>query len=181
MNAKANSRDGQENAGRRMSSASLRMLNPSAQSGRPDGGGIMEWPDLRELFITEFDLKRLKELLVSANCWNARDKEHLKGLKAALDRATIVPPESVSPDVITMNSKVLLTNCDTGESTVWCLVFPRDADVDRRKVSILAPIGAAIIGCRVGDVVELEVPSGKTRLKIEAVLFQPEAAGCYSL
>jgi regulator of nucleoside diphosphate kinase len=70
-----------------------------------------------------------------------------------------------------------LTNLDSNESMVWRLVFPRNADLDQRKVSILAPIGTAIIGCRVGDAVELEVPSGKMRLKIEAVIFQPEAVG----
>ncbi|MDP2885812.1 MAG: nucleoside diphosphate kinase regulator [Ignavibacteria bacterium] len=137
----------------------------------------MDRCDIREIVITDTDLKRLRGLLGSANGWNARDKEHLEGLKVELNRATVVPSDSIPPDVVTMNSEVLLTNVDTKESMVWWLVFPQNADIDQRKVSILAPIGTAIIGCRVGDVVELEVPSGKTRLKIDAVTFQPEAAG----
>jgi regulator of nucleoside diphosphate kinase len=60
-------------------------------------------------------------------------------------------------------------------------VFPSDADIEANKISILAPIGTAILGYRAGDLVEWPVPAGMKRLRIEAVLYQPEAAGQYDL
>jgi regulator of nucleoside diphosphate kinase len=68
-----------------------------------------------------------------------------------------------------------------GEEQVYTLVFPRDADTATGKISVLAPIGTAILGYRVGDMIEWQVPAGKRKLKIEEVIYQPEAAGDYHL
>jgi regulator of nucleoside diphosphate kinase len=144
---------------------------------RPGVGVGLEKSNSRKVFITETDLKRLRALLISAKGWNVRDKQHLEGLRAELHRAIVVHPTDIPADTVTLNTKVLMTDLDTGESMTWILVMPGNANFDQRKISVLAPIGIALIGCRVGDVVEIEVPSGKTRFKIDAVLYQPEAAG----
>ena len=86
-------------------------------------------------------------------------------------RASAVPS-----DVITMNSRAELLDLDTGERLDFVLVFPEDADLAADKISVLAPIGAGMLGYRVGDVFERQAPEGLRRLKVTAVTYQPEAA-----
>jgi regulator of nucleoside diphosphate kinase len=61
------------------------------------------------------------------------------------------------------------------------LVFPENADLKQGKVSILAPIGTAMLGYEVGDIFEWDVPAGKRRLKVKRIIYQPEASGDYHL
>ena len=98
-----------------------------------------------------------------------------------MERAEVVAPRDVPTDAVTMNSTVRLRDLGSGKELTYTLVFPNEADVDQGKISILAPIGTAMIGYREGDVIEWEVPSGLRRLKVEEVLYQPEAAGDYHL
>ena len=78
-------------------------------------------------------------------------------------------------------STVRLKDLDSSKELIYSLVFPKEADVDKGKISVLAPVGTAMIGYRVGDIIEWEVPSGLRRLKVEEVLYQPEASGDYHL
>jgi regulator of nucleoside diphosphate kinase len=80
-----------------------------------------------------------------------------------------------------MNSRVRLKDLETNEEKVYTLVFPSEANLEQQKISILAPIGTAILGYRVGDTVEWRVPGGIRKLRLEEILYQPEAAGQYSL
>jgi regulator of nucleoside diphosphate kinase len=75
-----------------------------------------------------------------------------------------------------MNSSFRLRDLETGEEVVYTLVFPAKADSSSGKISVLAPIGTAVLGYRVGDVVEWQVPAGMKKFKVEAILYQPEAA-----
>jgi regulator of nucleoside diphosphate kinase len=79
------------------------------------------------------------------------------------------------PDVVTLHSTVRIRDLDTGRSVVYTVVFPTEADTAQRRISVLAPIGTALIGYRVGDVIEWATPGGERRLRVEAALFQPEA------
>jgi len=137
----------------------------------------------RAIFITAFDMKRLKELLAAARLQKAfsQDKEYLKALEQELQLANVVAPKQIPNDVITMNSKVRLTDLTTGEDLTYSLVFPADADIGQNKISVLAPVGTAMIGYRVGDIIEWQVPAGIRRLKVEEILYQPEAAGDFHL
>jgi regulator of nucleoside diphosphate kinase len=129
------------------------------------------------IYITEFDLTRLKSLIQYAGeSWDKRVLPRLEQLDEELDRAEIVRPEEIPPDVITMNSKFRLRDLETGEEVVYTLVFPGKADSRNRKISVLAPIGTAVLGYRVGDVVEWRVPGGIKKFKVDRVLYQPEAA-----
>ncbi|HOJ21175.1 MAG TPA: nucleoside diphosphate kinase regulator [Armatimonadota bacterium] len=126
----------------------------------------------RDIYVTEEDRARLLEML-------RRDppaSEGLRTLAAELDRARVVTAAEVPPDVITMDSQVQLEDLDTGQEMVCTLVFPEDADASQGKISVLAPIGMAMLGYRVGDVFEWQVPSRKRRLLVKAVLYQPEAS-----
>jgi len=135
----------------------------------------------RQIFITEFDKKRLEELIAVAQDFGKQSRKDLKDLVGELARAKVVPSKSVPPDVVTMNSKVVLRDVDTSEEMTYALVFPQDADIDRGSISVLAPVGTAILGYRQGDIVEWRVPAGIRRISIEKILYQPEAAGDYHL
>jgi regulator of nucleoside diphosphate kinase len=133
-----------------------------------------------KIYITEFDMKRLKGLIKFAE--ERSDKrviQYIDELDEELDRAEIVKPDEIPTDVITMNSTFRLRDLDSGEEMVYTLVFPGKADSTNGKISILAPIGTAMLGYRVGDTVEWKVPAGLKRLKVKGVVYQPEAAGDY--
>jgi regulator of nucleoside diphosphate kinase len=130
-----------------------------------------------EIVVTEFDLSRLRNLLEDVKRWNARDRAHVNHLEAELDRADVVLPEDVPCDVVTLNSEITVRDMDSNEEMTFVLVFPSDADVSRQRISILAPIGTAVLGYRIGDTIDWNVPGRTRRMKIERVLFQPEAAG----
>ena len=135
----------------------------------------------REIVVTEFDRRRLRNLLEGARRWNARDRTHVDHLRSELDRAQVVLPVDVPPDVVTMNSEVAIRDLDSNEEITFAVVFPSAANVNRQKISILAPIGTAVLGYRVGDTIEWNVPGRTRRLRIERVLFQPEAARQFDL
>ena len=135
----------------------------------------------RAIYITHFDMERLQKLLEGARLWSQRDREYLDKLEEELDRAILVASEDVPGDVVTMNSLISVRDLDSKKEMTLRLVFPSDADYEQDRISILAPIGTALIGYRAGDTVEWRVPAGVKRLKIIAVLYQPEAAGDYHL
>jgi regulator of nucleoside diphosphate kinase len=135
----------------------------------------------RTIYITDYDLKRLKEMLYVAKEFKYRGRDDLEDLEAELNRAYLLASRDIPRDVITMNSKTVLIDIDSGEEMTYTLVFPRDADVDQGNISILAPIGTAMLGYSVGDTFEWKVPAGLRRLKVKKILYQPEASGNYHL
>ena len=122
----------------------------------------------KPIIITKYDKTRLKHLI------NADLHKELK-------RAKVVDPEDVPNDIITMNSKFNLKDLDSGEETIYTLVFPEDADIYENKISIYAPMGVALIGYRVGDVIEWPVPGGILKIKVLEIIYQPEASGDFNL
>jgi regulator of nucleoside diphosphate kinase len=135
----------------------------------------------RTIYVTEFDLERLSGLLDYAQSWGGKDKDCLIMLEEELEWAQVVSPREIPGDVVTMNSQARVRDLKSNEEMVFTLVFPDKADYERGRLSVLAPIGTALLGYRAGEVVEWKVPSGVRRLKIEQVLYQPEAAGDYHL
>lgn len=135
----------------------------------------------RTIFITEHDRSRLRQLMANAKYAEYRGSKYFEALMGELERAVVVEPKSVPPDVVTMNSRVQLVDLESGETMEYTLVFPQDADLAKGKISVLAPIGTAMLGYRVGDVFSWQVPSGERHIKVEAIFYQPEAAGDYDL
>lgn len=135
----------------------------------------------RAIQITKSDYERLKDLIYQYKSRQAESPRHLDELEAELERAKIVPPKKIAPDVITMNSTIRLKDTDTQEVFDYRLVYPQDADPEQGNISILAPIGTALLGFRVGDDIQWEVPAGVRHLHVQEVLYQPEATGDYTL
>lgn len=135
----------------------------------------------RIIYITEFDKVRLEELIAVAEEFGDHDRKDLEALAEELDQAEVVLPKDIPPDVVTMNSKVVLRDLNTSETMTYVIVFPKDANIEAGHISVLAPVGTAILGYARGEVVEWSVPSGRRRIRIEDVLYQPEAAGDFHL
>ena len=132
------------------------------------------------IYITTSDYHRLSGLIEMSRERNGdADREYLDQLEEELGRAELVNPTEIPADVITMRSKVSLKDLKSGQTVMYSLVFPSEANSNDGHISVLAPIGTALLGNRSGVVVESKVPSGLRRLKVKEILYQPEAAGNY--
>ena len=129
--------------------------------------------------LTRLDAERLERLLESLpdGAFPAREQ-----LQAELDRADIVESREVAPDVVTMNSKVAFRFRESGREFSLRLVYPKDVDGSADKVSVLAPIGSALLGIRQGDRIQWPMPGGATStVEVIRVEEQPERSGNYTL
>jgi len=133
----------------------------------------------RPVYMTSFDMERLESLIQTHRSSSPKRKAQIDRLEKELDRAVIVDPKDIPADVVTMNTKLRLRDETSGEEMVLSLVFPADANLEKNRVSVLAPIGTALLGYRVGDIIEWEVPSGTKTFRITETLYQPEASGHY--
>ncbi|NLT13135.1 MAG: nucleoside diphosphate kinase regulator [Clostridiales bacterium] len=131
----------------------------------------------KHIYITDNDMKRLRELILVVRQFKKEEEKYLQELEAELDRAEIVKANEVPPDVITMNSEVHLRDLETEEEISYKLVFPEQADAGEGRISVLAPIGTALLGYRVGNIIEWKVPAGVAKLRVEKIIYQPEAHG----
>ena len=128
--------------------------------------------DLPKIYLTQNDLDRLLRL-VEAQPGKPFDK-----LESELVRANVVSREKIPEGVVTMNSRVIFENETTGERREVTLVYPGNADIDAGRISVLVPVGTALLGLRVGQSIDWELPGGeKQRYRVVEVPFQPEAAG----
>src|SRR3712207_160521 len=118
----------------------------------------------RTLIISDADRQRLEALIDSARMDSRVREDYLAALEAELGRARVVPAGKVPPDVVTMNSVVRLRDLDSDETEEYELVYPADADMAHNRISVLAPIGTAILGYRLGDAIGGTVAGGLTRL-----------------
>jgi regulator of nucleoside diphosphate kinase len=148
------------------------MMTTQVRRFRQDDDGINN-----PIYITSQDKQRLEDLLMEIELSDPRKHGDLKGLTQELRRAIIVDPKDVFSDVITMNSRAEMRDLESGETDAFTLVFPSEANIDQEKISVLAPIGAGMLGYRVGDEFEWNVPAGLRRMKVTKVEYQPEAAG----
>lgn len=135
---------------------------------------------LPALRITERDRERLREI-IEAHV-HGRLADAADALEEELERAQVVAAEDVPPDVVTMRSRVLVEDVETGKRRELELSYPREANMAEGKVSVLAPVGLALLGLRVGDTIRWPMPRGRhATLRLLSVDYQPEAAGRYDL
>lgn len=134
----------------------------------------------RTIYVTQFDKDRLTRIIESHRGISG-DASYLSDLEDELIRAKIVSPEKIPGGVITMNSKVRIKETTSGKEMVCELVFPNEADIHKNKISILAPVGTALIGYKVGDFIEWKMPAGLKKFEVIEILYQPEAAGDFHL
>jgi regulator of nucleoside diphosphate kinase len=134
----------------------------------------------RQLVITDADFDRLKHLVGSPR-YRGTHLRQLTALDEELVRGSVVAREEVPKGVVTMHSRVRVRDLEEDEPETYTLVYPDEADIDAGRLSVLAPLGTALLGTRVGEVVEFDVPAGTRRVKVDRVLYQPEAAGDFHL
>jgi regulator of nucleoside diphosphate kinase len=134
-----------------------------------------------ERTLTELDHVRLLNLL-RRDARGDGSPAQLQAIEEMLDVSILVPSREVSPDVVTMYSQVLLQDLHTGQRSTLTLCYPADAEPAVGFVSVLSPVGSALLGLRVGSTARWSTPIGDQRAaEILAVLFQPESSGDYSL
>jgi regulator of nucleoside diphosphate kinase len=132
--------------------------------------------------LTEFDLRRLDALFERFRA-QVKPPPTLSVLERELQQAAVVESTQIPASVVTMNSRVDVVLLDTDERRTLTLVFPSTlgAGIDAGRVSVLAPLGAALIGSREGEQVAWQTPRGARCLQVERVVYQPEAAGRFDL
>lgn len=129
---------------------------------------------MNTIHLTHIDHQKITALLKERRLTRAWSKTDAF-LEAELSRAQIVAPKEIPADVVTMNSHVRFVDTATGEYLTYWLVFPEHADASEGKISILSPVGSALIGYRVGDTFAVETGPRTRTLRVEEVTHQPEA------
>lgn len=130
----------------------------------------------RQITITEADFDRLRTLVESPH-YRTTHAMPIASLSDELEQGKVVQPRRVPKGVVTMHSTVRVRDLEDDETEQYTLVYPQEADIDEGKLSVLAPLGTALLGAKVGQVVSFEAPAGVRRLKVEKILYQPESAG----
>ena len=125
--------------------------------------------------LTELDHSRIGRLI-------NHHEPHSHPMAAVLQQAELLPAREVPADVVTMHSRVLLADLETGRQLRLTLCYPPDAEPARGFVSVLSPVGMSVLGLRVGEVARWRLPDGwEGAARVEAIEFQPEAHGIYTL
>ena len=125
--------------------------------------------------LSRLDVERIESLLDTPAM---RDSPAATRLREEFDRADIVEPASMPHDVVSMNSSADCVDESNGKHHTLTLVYPKDADADAGRISVLAPVGSALLGLRVGQSIDWPGQAGNThRLRVTAIHYQPEGAG----
>jgi len=128
------------------------------------------------LYLTDTDMDVLRHLIDRMRMTGAGQEQYLRDLESELERAQVVKAGEMPPEVVTLHSAVKLRDLDTGEVMVCVLTLPDEANIGQGMVSVLAPIGTAILGYRERDIVEWPVPAGMRRFRIMKVRQMPVEA-----
>ena len=133
---------------------------------------------LPTLQITDTDMRALRKVVDRFT--DGRLGESAELLELELDRASVVPEASIPPDVVTMRSRAAFEDIETRKRRELVLVYPNESDPAEGKVSVLAPVGLALLGLRVGDTIRWPMPRKRAaNLKLLEVCYQPEAEGAF--
>lgn len=127
--------------------------------------------------VTQLDYLRLTNLIQNLRDSRSVDMEYLTFLGMELKKALRIDSKSITPDFVTMNSVMNVVFLDSNKTMELRLVYPQNANFAKGLISVLSPLGCALLGYRAGDVVTFKAPKGEQRVKIEKVIYQPEANG----
>lgn len=136
---------------------------------------------MSKLVLNSLDFTRIQKCISDAKQFNSVNINEVNRLVRELRAAKVVESKEIPADIVTMNSIVKLTFISNKQQTQFQIVYPQNADLKENKISIFSPIATAIIGYKVGDQIEWEVPAGPTKIKIDKIIYQPEAAGDFEL
>ncbi|RFA26555.1 nucleoside diphosphate kinase regulator [Alkalilimnicola ehrlichii] len=134
--------------------------------------------ELPNITVSSLDLERIEALLDELP---PNAAAQLKGLEEELERAEVLEPEEIPPTLVTMNSTVRFVEEESGKEFELTLCYPHAVDGKPGKVSILAPVGSALLGLSVGQVIDWPRPDGRSiRVRVVDLMYQPERAGDYN-
>jgi len=134
----------------------------------------------KKIFVTINDYQRIIGMIEIASM-RSKIPDAVDRLVTNLKCARMLPQENISGDIITMNSSARLTELASGKEIEITVTYPQESDNLLKKVSVLSPIGIALLGSRVGDIVSWKVPSGIGQFRVDKITYQPEAVGHYHL
>lgn len=134
-----------------------------------------------QLIINTLDSERIISRIKQGTHGVQGNKPELMALMGELKKGKMLEPNKIPSDVVTMHSVVRIKYLDNGKTFTFQLVYPEEANVKERKISIFAPTATALLGYRKGDVVKWNVPGGVAHILIEDIEYQPESAGDYHL
>ena len=132
---------------------------------------------MKQVVITKQDFNKIHRSITDAKAKNSIKKEEAEKLLAELKSAKIVDQEEVEKEVVTMNSIVKIHFQNNKTTMQFQIVYPTEADIKSKKISIFSSVAAALIGYKIGDEIDWLIPSGMTKIVIDDVIYQPEAAG----
>jgi len=128
-----------------------------------------------DIVVSSLDMERLEALFDSLPA--AQAGQHA-GLLEELSRANVVEPQAVPPDVVTMNSRVRFVLDDAREEFDMSLAYPKDLDGSGSKISILTPVGTALLGLKTGESIQWKRPDGTPfQVTVRGIAYQPEREG----
>ena len=136
--------------------------------------------EAKDIYITKHDLQRLRKLLSDISKEVHGKESSIQELTNEMNRAHVVSPKEIPENVITMNSRVLLREVESGKDMRLWLVFPDKVDAVKNPVSVLSSLGTAMIGYKTGDVFTWESPDGIKHMEVLDILYQPERVGNFS-
>ncbi len=136
---------------------------------------------MSRLIVNSLDYSRIKKCISDAKQFKSINEGEAAKLMNELNSAKIVKPEAIPSDVVTMNSIVKLSFLNNNKQVEFQIVYPEQANLKENKISIFSPIATALIGYKIADEIEWIVPAGLTKIRIDGIVYQPEAAGDYSL
>jgi regulator of nucleoside diphosphate kinase len=134
----------------------------------------------KRMFVTINDYQRIIGMIEIASM-RSKIPDDVDRLVTNLKCARMLPQENISRDIITMNSSARLTELSSGKEIELTVTYPQESDNLLKRVSVLSPIGVALLGSRVGDIVSWKVPSGIGQFRVDEITYQPEAVGHYHL
>ncbi len=136
---------------------------------------------MNKLILNKLDYLRIQKCIQEASQLKSINATEAESLMRELNSAQIVDPEKIPSNVVTMNSIVKISFLNSNKQIQFQIVYPKEADFKANKISIFSPVATALIGYQVGDEVEWIVPGGMTKIRIDEILYQPEASGDYTL
>lgn len=136
---------------------------------------------MSNIIVNRLDYIRIQKQINEARLKKTIDSVEAEKLLNELNSATIVNPNEIPGDVVTMNSVVKISFADSEKQLEFKIVYPDEANFKEKKVSIFSPVATALIGYKVGDLIEWMVPGGPTKIRIDEIVYQPESAGDFTL
>lgn len=136
---------------------------------------------MNKIILSKLDFTRIHKCINDARRAKTIGANEADILLKELNSAIVVEPNEIPRDVVTMNSVVKISFLNANKTLQFQIVYPDQANIKENKISIFSPVATALIGYKVSDEIEWIVPSGLTKLRIDEIIYQPEAAGNFDL